>query len=625
MAQLNTTELDFDQIKQNLKDHFKRTGSAFQDWDFDGSGLSSLLDVLAYNTHYNAVNAHMAMNESFLDSAQLRSNVVSRAKLLGYTPRSRQSPIAYVTITVPRRSDASSESTFTLPEGTKFTTALNSVTYTFQTIGSITVGYDTEEQAFVFTNVPIYQGRYRKISYTINTAEYQKFVINDANIDTRTLRVLVRPSRNATVEQGETYTSFRDFNGISGTSPVYFINENGDGYYDIRFGDGVLGKAPSILSVVDIEFMTTDGPAANGARTFALASELDPTVVVNNEILVATTTNAQGGAEKETIPSIKHNAPLSFITQNRAVTAEDYKALISQNITGIRSISVWGGESNPIPRYGKVYISLRPEDINQETVDANKKNEVQAFLESKKIISIQPDLVDPDYTYLYFEVFFKYNSARTTLSKNQLVTQVRNTISQFNEDRLNNFDGVFRFSKFLQAIDISNSAIANSIARVYAYKKLPITVVNSVSQNSGIDFGFQIDGRIDQRPSMIGSSRWLIGSTFIQLADETIVGDTEKRNVYLFTRSSDGGIVKYANSVGYLYPRTGQLLLTNLPANEDVTIDVFLRPASDDMVAERNEIITIDLEKTIVVPDIDASSSGTSSLLSEYTTFARNA
>lgn len=624
MSQLNTTELDFDQIKQNLKEHFQRVGSEFTDWDFDGSGLSALLDVLAYNTHYNAVNAHMAMNESFLDSAQLRSNVVSRAKLLGYTPRSRRAAKAVVNLTIPRLDSGVTEPTFTLPSGTKFTTSLSGVNYTFQTLSNITAAYDTEEGAYVFNDVEIYEGRSRTVSYTVDTAKYQKFVINDKNVDIQTLSVLVRPNRNATPEQGETYTSFRDFNGIDSTSTVYFINENGDGYYDIRFGDGVLGKAPPIRSVVDLTFLTTNGLPANGARSFAIASTLNQNVVNNDGIIVATAANAQGAAEKETIASIKHNAPLSFITQNRTVTAEDYKALISQNITGIRSISVWGGEANPIPRYGKVFISLRPSDLGQETVTEQKKNEVLAFLENKKIISIQPELVDPFYTYLYFQVFFKYNTSKTVLSRNELVTQVRNTIQQFDEDRLNNFDGVFRFSKFLTAIDNTNAAIVNSTARTFAYRKLPITVVNSVSQNSGIDFGFAIDGKMTQRDSMIGSTKWLTGSTQVQLGDEPIAGDTLKRNVYLFTQSVTGEIVKVQNNVGYLYPADGRLVLTNLPANESTVIDVFIRPASDDMVAERNEIITIDLSKTSIIPDIDSSTSGTSSLLSEYTTFARN-
>lgn len=618
MTQFNTTELDFDKIKQNLKDYFSRTEGPFSDWDFEGSGLSSLLDVLAYNTHYNAVNAHMAMNESFLDSAQLRSNVISRAKLLGYTPRSTQAAIATINLTLNRQGSSTVE-TYTLPEGTKFSSTINNITYVFQTIENVTAEVNGDDQ-FVFNNLKIYQGKRKKISYPVDTSFRQKFVINFDKADTTTLRVNVLDNPNSAVTT--TYTKFNNFIGIDATSPVYFLFENGDGYYDITFGDGILGKALKNQNIVNMDFIVTEGTEANGANLFIYNGVANN--VVTGDATVSTVINAQGGQDKETIDSIKFNAPLNFISQNRAVTAEDYKTLITQNIPNVGDVSVWGGEENDIPEYGKVFVSIKPASSGQETLTDIEKNDVNAFLDKRKVISIRPELVDPSFTYIFFEIFAKYNTSLTSLTKSELSTKVYDSINLFNDTKLNNFDGIFRFSKFLNTVDNSDSSITSSAARLYAYKKLDITVVNSVSSNSGVNFGFRIDGKVDQSDSMISSSSWLIGQSRIQLADEPITGETEKRNVYLFTTREDGTRRKLYDNMGFLFPETGELKLNNLPANESVQIEISLRPASDDVIAKQREILTIDSSKTIVIMDIDSSASGTSTLLSSYNTISRD-
>jgi len=470
MAQFNTTELDFDQIKTNLKNHFKRTGSVFKDWDFEGSGLSSLLDVLAYNTHYNAVNAHMAMNESFLDSAQLRANVVSRAKLLGYTPTSKTASVATINITFTKQEESSADG-YTLPRGTKFTSTIDNVTYTFQTISDTTVRL-SDTNKFVFENLKIYQGIRRTADYVVDNSSYQKFVINHSDVDTSTLRVQVFPT--LTTATPDTYTKFETFTNIDDTSKIYFLNENGEGYYDVTFGDGVLGKSLSPLDVVRLDYLTTAGAPANGATIFSYASG-------SNDIIDGTGTptlvlKSQGGEEKESLTSIKYNAPLTFISQNRAVTAEDYKTLIKQNISNVKDVAVWGGQDNDIPNFGEVNISIRPLDLTQTTLTDNEKDRVEALLYDRKVIAIKPRLRDPLYTFLYAEVFFKYNSTLTTKTKEELITDVRRTITTFDSNNLNNFNGVFRFSTFLKAIDQTNVAILNSVARMYTTRilRLPL-------------------------------------------------------------------------------------------------------------------------------------------------------
>ena len=618
MTQFNTTELDFDQIKANLKTHFLRTDGPFKDWDFEGSGLSSLLDVLAYNTHYNAVNAHMSMNESFLDSAQLRANVVSRAKLLGYTPSSNKASVAKINLTLTKATNSTAVE-YTLKRGTRFTTVLDDVTYTFQTISDVSVAL-TDTNKFVFNNLDIYQGGQRTVEYPVDNSSYQKFTINYANVDTSTLTVKVLNGPDDL--SPDTYTKFQTFTDITSASQIYFLNENGEGYYDVTFGNNIIGKSPNSLDIVQLDFLTTDGEVANGASSFTYVEGADNTVQDSGSITLVT--KAQGGGDKETISSIKFNAPLTFISQNRAVTAEDYKTIIKQNINNVGDVAVWGGENNDIPNFGEVNIAIRPLDISQATLTDAEKKVVKAFLDDRKVVSIQPVLRDPLYTYLYFEVFFKYTLSLTTKSKTELETIVRNAIDAYNTTELNNFYGVFRYSPLLKVIDNSDASIVNSNVRVYAYKELPITVTGAVTSNPNIDFEFEIDGKVDQTHSMISSDSWTYDGSAVQLGDGKIAGDTEKRRVFIFQPNADGTVTNVQSNAGFLYPATGKITLSNLVASATTTIKVKVRPASNDVVSKRRTVLNISLADTTVSGDIDSSTSGTASTLSQYETVSRN-
>ena len=625
--QFNTTELDFDQIKQNLKDHFKRADGPFNDWDFEGSGLSHLLDVLAYNTHYNAVNAHMAMNESFLDSAQLRSNVISRAKLLGYTPKSVTAPSAIINLKLARAA-LSNEGTYTLLKGTKFTTVVNGVSYTYQTTSNVTASYNADlvvsnaTGGFEFNNLSITEGERKKVSYTSDTSFIQKFLVKDANADTSTLTVTVFDNINDTDDAGSAFSLFETFVGIDENSPVYFLNENQEGLFDITFGDGVLGKKLTTLNRVDIEYLITNAEDSNGATTFEYAGGSNN--IVSGTYAITLQTASRNGAQKETIESIKHNAPLRFISQDRAVTAEDYKAILKQNFKSIGSVTVWGGEENKITDYGKVYISIKPADDSLSAISESEKTEIVNFLKNKKVISITPKIVDPDFLYLYHNVFFKYDSSKTNLTQDGLTINVKNTITAFETANLNNFDGIYRHSNFLSTLDNSLTAILNSAARVFMYKKLPITVVNSVSSNESIDFGQALDGTLDQSAPIISSSQWMYNNKLVQLADEPIAGDTEKRNIYLFSKGLTGKDERILDSAGYVYPLTGLVSLSALPATTSTTIDVISRPASDDVVSKFSEVIKFDMAKTTITADLDTSVVGSQSSLNTYNTFSRD-
>lgn len=326
-TQLNVTELDFDKIKANLKQHFSRAESEFSDWNFEGSGLSLLLDVLAYNTHYNAVLAHTSLNESFIDSAQIRANVVSRGKLLGYVPRSVTAARAKVSVVFTRSALGISEGVVevSLPVGTTFTAPLDGIVKTFVTLDEYTAELDTDANTFTFPAVDLYQGQIKTESFfTAAASSEQKYVIQNPNIDTTTLQVRVFGSITST--SYEAYSRFISFAGADSTSTLYFLSENHEGKYEVRFGDGVIGKKPSAQNLVQMFFIASDGPKSNGASTFTLTS----TVPYTTSTVTSTIQAAYNGSEREGIESIRFNAPNLFTAQNRAVTAEDYRVLVNQ-------------------------------------------------------------------------------------------------------------------------------------------------------------------------------------------------------------------------------------------------------------------------------------------------------
>lgn len=623
MAQLNVTELDFDQIKTNLKSYFTNTESPFKDWDYDGSGLSLLLDVLAYNTHYNAVLAHMSVNESFLDTAQVRSNVVSSAKLLGYLPYSMVTPYAYIDATFLASTNGSSlGNEILLPKGTKFKSSLDGVTYQF--VADKTYSAVNVNNQYAFNGVKLIQGSFATSRYSVDSSnQNQKFVIPDANVDISTL--VVRVYADQTVSESELYSRFSTFDNITGNSAIYFLAENALGNYEVTFGNNVFGKAPAGLTVVELEYLVTQGTSSNGCSTFKYADAQlayttgNPTIVTNAKAL--------GGSERESLDSIRKNAPQSLISQNRAVTTEDYKAVIRSEFINVDSISVWGGEYNVPVQYGKVFISIKPtgdsNDISEDNLYLTSEQEEQIlnFLEPKRVLSITPVLVRPDYTFLYFNIFFKYNPAITTLSQQGLQSQVNDAIRAYETDNLLAFDGIFRHSKFLSKIDNSNVSILNSTARVYAYKRIDLT---ALSYESSISFSFELLGNTNKEQSFISSSGFPLNGKTCYLADEYDPTNENFRNIYVYVLNSAGEFLRVEQSVGALNPTTGLINLTTLKADTNTTIDIYVTPASDDIPVVRNQILLIDFNKTTIFGDIDEIVSGGSNGAINYTTFNKD-
>jgi len=463
---IKSTQLDFDTIKGRLKDFLKQQ-SEFEDYDFEASGLSNILDVLAYNTHFNGLTANFALNESFITSAQLRSSVVALAEGLGYVPRSFTSSQAGLNLSV-LVTGSNRPTTITLPRGTTFTSSVNDVTYTFRTRENF-VGTDDGNGAYQFlnkddgTSIPVFEGIEKTKTFFVgDTSDTQVFVIPDITMDISTIRVRVFPTASSTTF--ETYTSLVDAIRITDDSTFYQIKETPNGFYEIVFGDGIsTGKAPVAGNKIVIDYLSTVGTTANGATTFTT----DSIVTVNGvqfNITVITESNSAGGSLKESIESIRQNAPIAFSSQRRLVTAEDYKALIQTKFGAfIDDVTSFGGNDN-VPRiYGKVFVGLQFKDNISDDTQQNVKDRIKTELtDNLSIMSIDTEFVDPVTTNMVLTTTFNLDPDLTGSTPQAIQSLVQNTINNFFTTNLKKFNKVFRRSNLLTLIDALDPAILNS-------------------------------------------------------------------------------------------------------------------------------------------------------------------
>tara|TARA_Y100001972_G_scaffold25048_1_gene30399 strand:- start:4302 stop:6476 length:2175 start_codon:yes stop_codon:yes gene_type:complete len=492
---LNVTELDFDQIKNNLK-NFLKSQSEFTDYDFEGSGLNILLDILAYNTHYNAINAHYSLNEAFLDSAQIRGNIVARAKQLGYVPRSVLAPRANVSLVVTPGSDqiATAAGILTLPRGTKFQTNVQGETFNY--VLKDATDAQLENNKYTFSALQIVEGELRTLKYRVdNDIESQKFQLSDANADTSTLRVRVQQNENS--EIFDLYTQFESLKDVDATTKVYYIQENTSGLYEIYFGDGVNGFKPSNDNIVTLDYVTTKGPDSNNA-TFANNALQDtlsdgtntfPNTATGGSVLTTTISPSSGGTDRETNESIRFNAPLAFATQGRAVTADDYSTIIKSNFANIKAISTWGGEDNVPVDFGSAYISIKP--LSGNLLTAAEKTQILSLLKGKNVVSVVPEIVDLEETLLELDVFLKFNPNLTDRTSAEVQTVVSDIIEDYDFNYLNKFDGVFRHSEILGQIVNSEPSITSANVRPRMFQNISPNISASISfdgsSNSVVD------------------------------------------------------------------------------------------------------------------------------------------
>jgi hypothetical protein len=507
---LRVTELDFDTIKQNLKNYLKQQ-SEFTDYDFEGSGLAVLLDILAYNTHYQAYYLNMVANESFLDTALLRDSVVSHAKTLGYTPNSKKASKAVIDFTVVTNNTDVEQ--LTIPAGFSFlSNQIDGRSYNFVVLEGKTV--TKSDTNFYFENLEIYEGQLTTFRYIYDSTNNPKqiFTINDESVDVTSLKVSVSPSVGST--QVNVYNLVNDVYEIDGNSEVYFLQEGRNGLYQIYFGDDVLGKKLSNGSVVTIQYLITNGVDANKANLFTATRSLEG----YNNFIVDTVSTAGGGSNKESVDKIKYLAPIQFVSQNRVVTKKDYEVFIKKSYPNVDSVSIWGGEEEIPPIYGKVFISLKPQE-GFFISESEKDRIINEIIDPRSVMTIKTEFRDPDYLYVMLKSNLQYDPNKTTLTQEIIKRTIRNTILLYKNTYLDTFESKLVLSKLeenINDIDINAFVGCDSILRV----QKRIRPVFNKSSNYTINFNV---------PLLSGSLNNKLTSTSFDVFDSNSI----KRTVFI--------------------------------------------------------------------------------------------
>jgi len=611
---LNVTELDVDDIKTNLKT-FMRNQDEFTDYDFEGSGINALMDLLAYNTHYLAMNVNMAANEMFLDTASVRASVVSHAKTLGYTPNSARAPIG--TINVSLNNFPSTLTTATIPAETVFTSTVDDVSYQFVTIYEVTT--PVANGILSFSNIPIYEGTYTKNRYTVDVKNVdQKFKLTSDRADTTTLKVQVFDS--ASSSNFATYTLATDITQVSSTSNVYFLQECGDGRFEVYFGDGIVGRALSDNNVVVLSYVVTNKTKANGATNFRTTA----TISGITDVTTTTVSVASGGAEPESIQSIKLNAPLDYAAQGRAVTPEDYKTIIPKVYANTKSVQVWGGEDNSTPVYGRTYISIVP---TAGSITAAAKEQIVKDLKGTyAIASVTPVIVDPVTTFVRLGVNFKFNKKNTTKTSETLVSNVTKSLQNYDTENLQKFDGVFRHSQVTGLIDDTDDSILSNITTV----KLSQFITPSLNVNTKYTLEFN-NAIYNPHTGHASAEGGVLSSTGFKISgnsNEMFLNDDGQGVVRMFYYT-DGTTITYQDeTAGTINYKTGVIELTALNITSISSVDgassskirIVVTPDSTDVVAVRNQILQIDFANTTVESSEDTIAGGGASAGVGYTT-----
>jgi len=609
---LQISELDFENIKASLK-RFLSNQNEFKDYDFEGSSLSILLDVLSYNTHYLSYNANFVANEMFLDTAELRSSVASLAKLVGYTPISARAPVADLKIVI----NDGSGSTIAIPAGTKFSSVIDEVSYSFVTVGEKVI--QPVDGVYTAQSLNVYEGTYVSYNYVVNTSDVdQRFLIPSDKVDTTTIRVTVQnSSSDLTVN---TYTKATSITELDSTSKVFFLQEAEDGQYEIYFGDGVIGKKLDDDNIVTISYVVTNQTEANGASSFnvlgSIAGFTDITVTVNS--------NAQGGSEPETIESIRKNVPNFYSSQDRAVTIEDYKSKVKQLYANTQAVSAWGGENAETPFYGRVYISILP--TSGSNLTESTKARIVTDLKKYSVASVTPVIVDPEITNVLLTSTVKFDEKTTTKTADTLKSNVIDTITNYNLNTLQKFDTMFRHSKLTGLIDDTDESILSNITTVRLRKSFVPTIGSSTKYT--INFANALYNPHSGHASVEGG---ILSSTGFKIEGDTTtvwyLDDDGQGNVRRY--KLDGSVRSYANSTQGTINYTSGLVevnslnvsnIENIRGAASTVIEVTVKPNSNDLIPIRNQILEIDVANSSVTVEADTLVGGSANAGIGYTT-----
>ena len=609
---LTVSDLDFDSIKTNLKT-FLQSQSEFQDYNFEGSGFAILLDLLAYNTHYLGFNANMLANEMYLDSADIRKNIVSLAKMLGYTPTSAKSPTASLNILINNASGAS----VTMSKGTIFTSSISGNSYQFVTnqIHTLT----PLNGVYQFSNIPVYEGTLTTFKYTVNTSDPdQRFIIPSANADTTTLKVQVQNSSGDTTTA--TYSLATSITSLDSTSKVYFLQEVEDGKFEIYFGDGVIGKSLSDGNIVIMEYIVTNKTEANGASSFTLSGAIE----TFSDVSITAVSTAQGGAEPQTKESIRYNAPLQYSSQDRAVTTSDYETKVLELYPNAQSVSAWGGEDDETPVYGVVKIAIKA--ASGSTLTDVTKESIVSQLRKYNVASVRPIIVDPETTSIILTSNIKYDEKATTKNTNTLKSEITTAISNYNTNTLQKFDGVFRHSKVTGLIDDTDTSILSNVTSLLVRK----TFTPTISSSTRYDIYFRNGIFNPHTGHKSGTGGVITTSGFKVTGDAT--------NIYYLDDDGSGNIRRYYfagsirtyinNTQGTVNYTTGQITINsldiasieNIRGASSTLIEITVEPASYDIVPVRDQIIEIDTANSTITVEADTFVGGSATAGVGYTT-----
>jgi len=593
MSNLRIAELDFNQIKTNLKT-FLNAQTEFTDYDFEGSGLSILLDVLAYNTHYNAYLANMVVNEMFLDSAVKRASAVSIAKHLGYTPTSVRGASANIDVVVTNPTGL--PNTLTMNRYTQFTSTVDGTAYTFLTNQALSAS--RSGSSYTFTDVDIIEGTLLSFRHVVSdTTPDAKYEIPSLNVDTTTLEITVQTSSSDTTSS--VYTLASDITGIDDTSKVFFLEENSNGNYQIYFGDDIIGKSLEAGNIITIQYLVSSGAAVNVSSTVSQSFTAGGTIGGSSSVAITVNSNSTGGADAESITSIKFNAPKVNASRNRAVTSIDYESLILANYSGAEAVSVWGGEENIPPYYGKVMISLKP--FSGFTIsDAVKENIKSDILKNKQVLAITPVFVDPEYFYVNITADVKYYSALTTLTSGAVKTLIDSTITNYFSSELQKFNKTYNNSKLISLILAANTAINSVIITIKLQKRVVpvLSASNTYTGDASIKFVNPVT------PGEVVSSYFFVNvngdQTLVKISD--LPNDTPPNNqgsgVLRLINPVTGAIV--SSDTGTVNYATGELSIPSLtpialPAGTtDIRINAGVQESYYNLNVYKNQILVQD-------------------------------
>lgn len=559
------TTLDFASIKQNLKEYLK-SQDIFQDYDFEGSNINVLLDILAYNTNLNSFYLNMLSNEMFLDSALLRDSIVSHAKELNYVPRSFRSATAKIDVTL---RDTSGSGTVVIPRGTTFTGTLGQKNFTFSTIENVQAIINPNvENEFIASGVTIKEGDFVQDTYVTNADKQPRFIITNKTADTNSIRV------NVIEDNGENvivYEKRDSLFGIGAEDQIYFLQAAENDTYEILFGDGVIGRQPKNSSIVLIEYRTCNGELPNGIRTFTADGDIGSASVTNVSITVedGLERSAQGGSLPETLEEIKFNAPRAFSTQERVITSQDYATLLKAEFSEINDVAAFGGEEFDPPQFGRVIVAI---DLkNTDVLPTSYKNDFARFLKDRSALSIQPVFVAPNYSYVMIDTTVKYSIKQTSLGIGDIQNLVLSAIQNFNFNSLESFNATMRYSNLVTAIDNAQAAVLSNDTKIQIAKYIPITPL--VRTNYNIKFDSPISAvRTDN---------------FIYQGVDSFMGDNGFGVLNII--KSNGEIIE-VGSVSY---ETGVVRIDDFEVSTKANLKVIATPSEADISANKNTILRV--------------------------------